>query len=90
MNETLTEIETTKVQNLFMDKLSVRREQLTPDARIQEDLGADSIDIVDIIMGLEEEFELTIADDAADGVKTVGDVYSLLAKLLEKSAGAAQ
>jgi acyl carrier protein len=88
MIETLTEKEITAVQNLLIDKLSVQRAQLLPDARISEDLGADSIDIVDIIMGLEEEFELTIADDAADGVRTVGDVYALLAKLLERPTGA--
>ena len=82
MTETLTEKEMAAVQDLLIDKLGVKREQLVPDAKMKEDLGADSIDTVDIIMGLEEEFELTIADDAADQVQTVDDVYNLLAKLL--------
>jgi len=82
MTETLTEKEMTAVQDLLMDKLQIKREQLLPEAKIKEDLGADSIDTVDIIMGLEEEFELTIADDAADEVQTVEDIYALLAKLL--------
>ena len=82
MTETLTKKEITAVQDLLMDKLSVKREQLVPEAKIKEDLGADSLDTVDIIMGLEEEFELTIADDAAEQVQTVDDVYALLAKLL--------
>jgi len=82
MTETLTEKEIAAVQDLLIDKLGIKREQLVPDAKIKEDLGADSIDTVDIIMGLEEEFELTIADDAADQVQTVDDVYNLLAKLL--------
>ena len=82
MTETLTEKEIAAVQDLLIDKLGIKREQLVPDAKIKEDLGADSIDTVDIIMGLEEKFELTIADDAADQVQTVDDVYSLLAKLL--------
>ena len=82
MTETLTEKEMAAVQDLLIDKLGVKREQLLPDAKIKEDLGADSIDTVDIIMGLEEEFELTIADDAAEQVQTVDDVYVLLAKLL--------
>jgi len=82
MTETLTEKEMAAVQDLLIDKLGVKREQLVPDAKIKEDLGADSLDTVDIIMGLEEEFELTIADDAAEQVQTVDDVYVLLAKLL--------
>jgi acyl carrier protein len=82
MTETLTDKEMAAVQELLMDKLNVKREQIVPEAKIKEDLGADSIDTVDIIMGLEEEFELTIADDAADEVQTVNDVYALLAKLL--------
>ena len=82
MTETLTEKEMAAVQDLLIDKLGVKREQLVPDAKIKEDLGADSLDTVDIIMCLEEEFELTIADDAAEQVQTVDDVYNLLAKLL--------
>lgn len=82
MTETLTEKEMAAVQDLLIDKLGIKREQLVPDAKIKEDLGADSLDTVDIIMGLEEEFELTIADDAAEQVQTVDDVYALLAKLL--------
>ena len=82
MTETLTEKEMAAVQDLLIDKLGVKREQLLPDAKIKEDLGADSLDTVDIIMCLEEEFELTIADDAAEQVQTVDDVYNLLAKLL--------
>ncbi len=86
MSETLSEKEMAAIQDLLMDKLNVKREQLTPDARIQEDLGADSIDTVDIIMGLEEEFELTIPDDTAERVVTVGDAYALVAELLGRPA----
>jgi acyl carrier protein len=86
MSETLSEKEMVAIQDLLMDKLNVKREQLTPEARIQEDLGADSIDTVDIIMGLEEEFELTIPDDAAERVGTVRDAYTLVAELLGRSA----
>lgn len=86
MNETLSEKQITAIQDLLMDKLNVKREQLVPDARIQEDLGADSIDTVDIIMGLEEEFELTIPDDTAERVETVADAYALVAEMLGRSA----
>ena len=84
MNETLSRKDMTLIQDLLMEKLNVKREQLRPDARIQEDLGADSIDTVDIIMGLEEEFGLTIPDDAAEKVETVGDAYALVAGLLSQ------
>jgi acyl carrier protein len=48
------------------------------DANIQEDLGADSLDIVDLIMAVEDEFEVKIDDDASENIKTVGDIVKFI------------
>lgn len=56
------------------------------DARLVEDLGADSLDFIEIVMAIEEEFDAPIDDDAAENVKTVGDAAVLIARLTGKEA----
>ncbi len=63
-----------KVKNILCDQLDVEEEKVTMDADIIDDLGADSLDVVDLIMSLEEEFDCEIPDNVADSIKTVGDV----------------
>ena len=63
-----------KIKAILCDQLDVEEEKVTLDADVLEDLGADSLDVVDLIMTLEEEFEVEIPDDVADSIKTVGDV----------------
>ena len=63
-----------KVREILCDQLDLDREQVTEDSEIIDDLGADSLDIVDLIMTLEDEFDTEITDEMVEGMKTVGDI----------------
>jgi acyl carrier protein len=78
----LTDAEIKAVQDIVMDQLHVSREQVTPEAGLEADLGADSLDIVDITMKIEERFDITVPDASDERVKTVEDLYEVLAGLL--------
>ena len=67
-----------KVKEIIAKELEVEVKQLTPEAKFIEDLGADSLDIVELVMALEEEFGLDIPDEEADKLKTVGDAMNYL------------
>ena len=82
MTDTLTTQERTRVEDILVDVLDVTREQLTPDAKIQADLGADSLDIVDIAMKVEEEFGVTLPEENLDRIVTVEDLSDALAATL--------
>ena len=56
--------------------------EMRPDANILEDLGADSLDVVEMVMAIEEAFEIEIGDEDAEAMRTVGDVEAYVAKLL--------
>ncbi len=71
-----------KVKDIIVEELGVEREKLTEDASFMEDLGADSLDTVELVMAFEEEFNVEIPDDAAETIVTVGDAI----KFLEKNA----
>jgi acyl carrier protein len=66
------------VKEIIAKELEVDAKQLNPDAKFIEDLGADSLDIVELVMALEEEFGLDIPDEDADKLKTVGDAMNYL------------
>jgi acyl carrier protein len=74
-----------RVKEIIAKELEVEPKQLTPEAKFIEDLGADSLDIVELVMALEEEFGLDIPDEEADKLKTVGDAMNYL----KSHAGAA-
>ena len=82
MTDTLTDTEMTKVQDILIDQLHINREQITPEARIIADLQADSLDMVEIAMKAEEEFNLTLPDDEAEKIVTVDDLYEAVGTLL--------
>jgi acyl carrier protein len=63
-----------RVNEIITEQLGVKAEQVTPEAKFIEDLGADSLDIVELIMALEEEFGHEIPDEEAEKLLTVGDV----------------
>jgi len=67
-----------RVRDIIVEQLGVKPDQVTPEAKFIEDLGADSLDIVELVMALEEEFGLDIPDEDADKLKTVGDAMNYL------------
>lgn len=73
-----------KLKDIIVDQLGVEEAAVTMEASIQEDLGADSLDIVDLITTIEDEFDISIPDDAVEEIKTVGDI----ANYIEKNADA--
>jgi acyl carrier protein len=85
MTDTLTETEMTKVQDILRHQLQINREQIKPEARIMADLGADSLDIVEIAMKAEEEFSLTLPDEEAEKIVTVDDLYESVGTLLGRA-----
>ena len=75
-----------KVTEIIVDKLSVDREQVKPTATYAEDLNADSLDIAELVMALEEEFELTVPEDTE--IKTVGDTFEYVkGEISKRGAG---
>lgn len=66
------------IKSIIMDKLSVEEEEITNDANFQNDLGADSLDAVDIIMEFERIFEIEIPDDKAEQITTVGEAIEYI------------
>ena len=63
-----------KVRDILVDQLDVEEEKVTMDASITDDLGADSLDVVDLVMSLEEEFDVESPDTQVENIKTVGDI----------------
>ncbi|ANZ44714.1 MULTISPECIES: acyl carrier protein [Cloacibacillus] len=62
-----------KLKEIVMDRLNAEEDQIKPEASFVEDLGADSLDIVELIMGIEEEFDIEIPDEDAEKLTTVGE-----------------
>ena len=67
-----------RVIEIVCENLGVNKEQVTRSTKFIEDIGADSLDIVELIMELEEEFEITIPDDQAEKIKTVGEAIDYI------------
>ena len=68
----------TKVTSIITDKLGVEESQVVPEASFTNDLGADSLDTVELIMELEKEFDLSIPDEEAEKIVTVGDSIAFI------------
>ena len=67
-----------RVKKIVVEHLGVEEEKVTPDASFIDDLGADSLDIVELVMAFEEEFDIEIPDDAAETIQTVGDAIKFI------------
>ncbi|MBR5496101.1 MAG: acyl carrier protein [Oscillospiraceae bacterium] len=73
-----------KVRDIICDQLDLDEEKVTMESSVTDDLAADSLDIVDIVMTLEEEFDLEIPDDAVETIKTVGDLVRFIEDHVEE------
>ncbi|GAB6280456.1 MAG: acyl carrier protein [Thermovirga sp.] len=69
---------TTRLREIVMDRLDVEEDQIKPEASFVEDLGADSLDIVELIMGIEEEFDIEIPDEDAEKLTNVGEAMDYI------------
>jgi acyl carrier protein len=73
-----------KVKEIIIDKLGVEESQVVPGASFTNDLGADSLDIVELVMGFESAFDISIPDEDAEKIATVGDATKYLKEKLGK------
>jgi acyl carrier protein len=73
-----------KVKKIIVEKLGVEETEVTPDASFTNDLGADSLDTVELIMEFEKEFNTNIPDDQAEKIATVGDAIAYLEETAKK------
>jgi acyl carrier protein len=67
-----------KVKEMLCEQLDVEEDKVAVESSIVDDLGADSLDVVDLVMSLEEEFDLEIPDEDVEGMKTVGDMVKYI------------
>lgn len=72
-----------KVKEILCDQLGIDEDEITLETNLIEDLGADSLDLVDFVMSLEEEFDKEIPDEDIEKIKTVGDVVSYIENSLD-------
>ena len=73
-----------RVKNIIVEQLGVEPDQVKPEAQFVNDLGADSLDTVELIMALEEEFEVEIPDEQAEKIKTVGEAITFIEENAKK------
>ena len=67
-----------KLKELVVDQLGVEEDEVTMEATMQDDLGADSLDLVDLVMSVEEEFGVKVAAEDLENIKTVGDIVNYI------------
>ncbi|TVR26008.1 MAG: acyl carrier protein [Ilumatobacter sp.] len=68
-----------RFRSCAVEVLSVSEDQVVPDAKFGDDLDADSLDLVELVMALEEEFDVSVPEEELEGIETVGQAYNLIA-----------
>ncbi len=71
------------VSEIIVEQLGVSREEIVPEASFIDDLGADSLDIVELVMAIEEKFDIEIPDDDAEKIQTIGDAFAYIRERTE-------
>jgi len=71
-----------KVKTILGDQFDVEKDTITADTNISADLGADSLDVADLVMSIEDEFEIEVPDAEVENVKTVGDLVKFIESIL--------
>ena len=71
-----------RVSEIIVEQLGVTKGEVVPDASFAKDLGADSLDIVELVMAMEEEFDIEIPDDDAEKIQTIGDAMAYVKERL--------
>jgi len=74
-----------KVKEMLANQLNVEANKINENSKIVEDLGADSLDMIEMLMALEEEFNISVPDDKAEGLKTVGDIANYIDEETKKN-----
>jgi acyl carrier protein len=69
-----------RVREIISEQLNVSKDEVVPDASFTDDLGADSLDLVELVMALEEEFEIEVSDEDAEKIRKVKDVFDYIEK----------
>ncbi|KYD09464.1 hypothetical protein B4135_3788 [Caldibacillus debilis] len=67
-----------RVKKIIVDRLGVEESQVTPEATFKDDLGADSLDVVELVMEMEDEFGITVSDEDSEKIVTVGDAVEYI------------
>lgn len=73
-----------KIKDIIVEQLDVEEDAVTMEASITEDLGADSLDVVDLVMSIEESFDVEIPDEEVENIKTVGDIVKYIGNKVEE------
>jgi len=77
---------TAKVNTIIGERLGVDGASLVPEANLLDDLGADSLDVVELVMALEEEFGIEVPDEDVEGIRTIGDIVQYVGSRIEANA----
>ena len=73
-----------KIKDIIVEQLDVEEDAVAMEASITEDLGADSLDVVDLVMSIEESFDVEIPDEEVENIKTVGDIVKYIENKVEE------
>jgi acyl carrier protein len=73
-----------RIAQIIVDQLGVSKQEITPEASFIDDLGADSLDIVELVMAMEEEFDIEIPDNEAEKIQTIGDALSYVSERVKE------
>ncbi len=77
----------TRVKKVIVEELNRKDEEIKLESSFTEDFGADSLDVVQLVMGFEDEFDIEIPDEEVENIKTVGDAVNYITKKLEEKGG---